>query len=92
MSVTADEVGNVEGSCSSVRSPLDLEITRTRPDKNFQQGLEQGSKLEPTSRHSVRNPVRSADSRSGQEDRILLNQSNGRGLDSVTRSLNIIQR
>lgn len=43
ISLTATELGNSEGNCKSVRSPLDREITRTRPTraivKTWREGL-----------------------------------------------------
>lgn len=43
-----------------------------------------------TSRHRVCNPVRGADSRTGEEDGFLADESNGGRLDRVTRSLDIV--
>lgn len=74
-----------------MRSPLDLEITRTRPKQRHSDNGKR-EKVLSTSSHGICNPMRGTNGCSWQKDRVLFDESNCSGLHVISRGLDIIQR
>ena len=91
MSLTATEVGKRDGSWRSVRSPLEREMTLTRPVDNMRNCRLEENDSRLTFGHRVSHPMSGPNGGARQERRVNLDERNRGRLHCIRRRTNLVK-